>query len=128
MVRKKAKPTDLEFTILKALWTSGPSSVRDLTAILNESRPTGYTTVLKMCQIMFGKGLVDRDESQRPQIYRARYSQEQTQRQLVRDLVERAFGGSTRSLVMQALSAQKATPDDLEAMEKLLDSIEGDSQ
>jgi predicted transcriptional regulator len=128
MVRKKAKPTDLEFTILKALWTSGPSSVRDLTAILNESRPTGYTTVLKMCQIMFGKGLVDRDESQRPQIYRARYSQEQTQRQLVRDLVERAFGGSTRSLVMQALSAQKATADDLEAMEKLLDSIEGDTK
>jgi predicted transcriptional regulator len=128
MVRKKAKPTELEFTILKALWTSGPSSVRELTAILNESRPTGYTTVLKMCQIMFGKGLVDRDESQRPQIYRAKYSQEQTQRQLVRDLVEKAFGGSTRSLVMQALSARKANPGDLEAMEKLLDSIEGDSE
>jgi predicted transcriptional regulator len=128
MVRKKARPTDLEFTILKALWTGGPSSVRELTATLNESRPTGYTTVLKICQIMHGKGLVDRDESQRPQIYRARYSQVETQRQLVRDLVERAFGGSTRSLVMQALSARKATPGDLEAMEKLLDSIEGGSK
>ena len=128
MARRKAKPTDLEFTILKALWTSGPSSVRELTATINESRPTGYTTVLKICQIMHGKGLVDRDESQRPQIYRARYSQEQTQRQLVRELVDKAFGGSTRTLVMQALSTRKASPGDLEAMEKLLDSIEGDSK
>lgn len=125
MVRKHTRPTELELTILRVLWDAGPSSVRQVTRILNQTRRTGYTTVLKMFQIMHEKGLVARDESQRPQIYRPQYSREQTQRQLLRDLADRAFGGSTRALVMQALSTKKSTPEDLEAIEKLLDRIEG---
>ncbi len=124
MAEKKVRPTELELTILRVLWDAGPSSVREATRILNETRRTGYTTVLKMFQIMHEKGLVDRDESQRPQIYRARHSQAQTQRQLLRDLVDRAFGGSTRALVMQALSTKKSAPKDLDEIEKLLDRIE----
>jgi len=112
-------------SILRVLWEAGPKSVRDIQNVLNEARPTGYTTVLKLLQIMTEKGLVDRDESKRPQIYRARYSQEQTQRQLVRDLVQRAFGGSVKALVLQALSTKKSSAEELDAMEKLLDRFEG---
>ena len=124
MTKKQVRPTELELTILRALWDAGPSSVREITRILNQTRPTGYTTVLKMFQIMHEKGLVERDESRRPQIYRARCSQEQTQRQLLRDLVERAFGGSTRALVMQALATKRSTPEDLKAIDELLDRID----
>src|SRR6266567_8971352 len=102
------RPTKLELTILKVLWEAGPRTVREIHKILDEAKPTGYTTVLKMLQIMTEKGLVERDESVRPQIYRARYSQQQTQRQLLRDLLQRAFGGSVRTLVLQALGTSKA--------------------
>ena len=115
-------------SILGVLWDGGPRSVRDIQRILNESRPTGYTTVLKLMQIMTEKGLVERDESQRPQIYRARYSQEQTQRQLLRDLLDRAFGGSVKELVLQALATKRSSPEELEAIEKLLDRFEGDKK
>jgi predicted transcriptional regulator len=81
-----------------------------------------------MLQIMTEKGLVDRDESVRPQIYRARYSQEHTQRNLIRDLLQRAFGGSVKALVMQALATRKSSAKDLEEIEKLLDRIEGGSK
>jgi predicted transcriptional regulator len=128
MVSKQIRPTKLELAILKVLWEVGPKSVRDIQGILNESKPTGYTTVLKMCQIMHDKGLVDRDESVRPQIYRAKHSQEQTQRHLLSDLVQRAFGGSVKALVMQALATKKSSAKDLEAIEKLLDRIEGGSK
>jgi len=122
------RPTKLELTILKVLWEAGPRSVREIQNILDESKPTGYTTVLKMLQIMTEKGLVERDESVRPQIYRARYSQEQTQRHLVSDLLQRAFGGSVKALVMQALASKKSSAKDLDAIEKLLDRIEGGSK
>jgi len=102
--------------------------VRDIQGVLNASRPTGYTTVLKLLQIMTDKGLVERDETQRPQIYRARYSQKQTQRQLVSDLLQRAFGGSVKALVLQALATKKSTPEELQAVEKLLDRFEGESK
>ena len=125
MAKKEVRPTKLELTILRVLWEAGPRSVRDIQEILNEARPTGYTTVLKMMQIMTEKGLVERDETVRPQIYRARYSQEQTQRQLLRDLIQRAYGGSVKSLVMHALATKKSSPEDLEAIEKLLDRFEG---
>jgi BlaI family penicillinase repressor len=128
MATKRPQPTGLELTILKALWNTGPSSVRDLQAVLNESRPTGYTTVLKMLQIMTEKGLVKRDESVRPQIYRPAASQEQTQRRLLRDLVDRAYGGSVKSLVLQALSDKKASPKEIDAIEKLLDRVEGEDK
>jgi predicted transcriptional regulator len=122
------RPTKLELSILKVLWESGPLSVREIQNILDARKPTGYTTVLKMVQIMTEKGLVERDESVRPQIYRARYSQEQTQRHLVRDLLDRAFGGSVKALVMQALASKKSSAKEIEAIEKLLDRIEGGSK
>jgi predicted transcriptional regulator len=122
------RPTKSELAILKVLWEAGPCSVRDIHKILDEGKPTGYTTVLKMLQIMTEKGLVERDETVRPQIYRARYSQEQTQRHLVSDLMQRAFGGSVKALVMQALAGKKSSAKDLEAIEKLLDRIEGGSK
>jgi predicted transcriptional regulator len=127
MARPLARPTKLELTILKALWDAGPSSVRDVQGILNAARPTGYTTVLKMLQIMTEKGLVERDEAVRPQVYRPKASQAQTQRQLLRDLIQRAYGGSVKALVMQALGTAKTSPETLDAIEKLLDESEGGS-
>jgi predicted transcriptional regulator len=128
MATKQIRPTKLELAILKVLWEKGPRSVREIQGILNETKETGYTTVLKMLQIMTEKGLVDRDESVRPQIYRAKHSQEQTQRNLVSDLLDRAFGGSVKALVMQALAGKKSSAKDLDAIEKLLDRIEGGSK
>jgi BlaI family penicillinase repressor len=125
MASKPPRPTEGELAILRVLWEGGPRSVRDIQKILNELRPTGYTTVLKLLQIMTDKGLVERDEDVRPQIYRARYSQEHTQRQLVRDLLDRAFGGSVRAMVLQALATRKSSAEELEAVEKLLDGFEG---
>jgi len=121
-------PTKLELAILRVLWDEGPRSVRDIQATLNESRPTGYTTVLKMLQIMTEKGLVERDETVRPQIYRPQYSQDRTQRQLLRDFIQRAYGGSVKSLVLHALSTKKSSAKDLEAIEKLLEKFEGDAK
>src|SRR5262245_46842270 len=123
MATKQIRPTKLELAILKVLWEAGPRSVREIQAILSETKPAGYTTVLKMLQIMTEKGLVDRDETVRPQIYRARHSREQTQRNLVSDLLQRAFGGSVKALVMQALATRKSSAKEIEAIEKLLDRI-----
>src|SRR5688500_10290713 len=109
MANKQHRPTKLELDILRVLWQRGPGSVRDIQAVLNETKATGYTTALKMLQIMTEKGLVSRDETLRPQIYRAKYSQQQTQRQLLRDLMQRAFGGSVKALVMQALATTKSS-------------------
>jgi BlaI family transcriptional regulator, penicillinase repressor len=128
MPKKQVRPTQLELTILRVLWDKGPRSVRDIQNTLAESKPTGYTTVLKMLQIMTEKGLVDRDESVRPQIYRAKYSQEQTQRQLLTDLIQRAYGGSVKALVMHALATKKTSAEELKAIEKLLDRFEGGKQ
>jgi BlaI family penicillinase repressor len=125
MAPKRVQPTGLELTILRALWDAGPSSVRDIHQILNTSKTTGYTTVLKMLQIMTDKGLVKRDERVRPQIYRPAASQERMQRQLLRDLVQRAYGGSVRALVMHALGSSTSSPEDVEVIEKLLAKTEG---
>jgi BlaI family transcriptional regulator, penicillinase repressor len=128
MASKPNRPTHLELTILRVLWNEGPGTVREIQATLSVTRETGYTTVLKMLQIMTEKGLVERDETVRPQIYRAKYSQQQTQKQLLKDLVQRAFGGSVKALVMQALATKKSSAEDLEAIEKLLDRFEGGSK
>ena len=128
MLNKSIRPTKAELTILRVLWNLGPRSVRDIQGALNETKATGYTTVLKLLQIMTEKGLVDRDESVRPQIYRARYSEEKTQRQLLGDLIQRAYGGSVKALVMHALSTKRTSPKDLEAIEKLLDRFEGEGK
>jgi BlaI family transcriptional regulator, penicillinase repressor len=128
MPTKPPRPTEAELTILRVLWQHGPLSVREINRVLNETKATGYTTALKMLQIMTEKGLVERDETTRPQIYRPCFSQEHTQRQLLRDLLHRAFGGSVRTLVMQALATNKSSPEELEAIERLLDQFEGGSK
>uniref|UniRef100_Q01V80 Transcriptional repressor, CopY family n=1 Tax=Solibacter usitatus (strain Ellin6076) TaxID=234267 RepID=Q01V80_SOLUE len=124
MASKPPRPTEAELNILQVLWQGGPRSVRAIQQVLNEVKPTGYTTVLKMLQIMTEKGLVDRDDKVRPQIYRARHSRELTQRRLLGDLVHRAFGGSVKALVLQALATKKSSPEELAALEKLLDRME----
>ena len=125
MASKQPNPTPAELEILRVLWGGGPRSVRDIQRVLNEVKPTGYTTVLKLLQIMTEKGLVNRDENQRPQIYRARYPREHTQRQLLHDLVQRAFGGSVKALVLQALAGRRSSREELEEIEKLLDRMQG---
>jgi BlaI family transcriptional regulator, penicillinase repressor len=119
------RPTPAELEILGVLWASGPSTVREVHERFARERPTGYTTVLKLLQIMTEKGLVRRDEAARAHVYEARLPQEQTQRQLVRDLLDRAFGGSATKLVMQALSARKAPREELARIRELLDRLEG---
>lgn len=120
------RPTDRELAILRVLWRHGPSTVRQVQESLGRRNSTGYTTVLKFLQIMTDKGLVRRDESERSHVYKARLTEEQTQRQLVRDLLDRAFGGSAQALVMQALSAKKASPEELAEIRRLLDELEGE--
>ena len=118
------RPTDSELDILRVLWQRGASTVREVQETLNRKRPTGYTTVLKMMQIMTGKGLVERDEGQRAHVYEARLPQEETQQLLIGDLLDRAFDGSAKKLVMQALSAKKASAKDLSEIRELLDKFE----
>lgn len=120
------RPTETELEILRVLWEQGPSTVRQAHQILNRERETevGYSTTLKMFQVMTQKGLIERDETARPQIYSPRVPQEQTQKQLVKDLLKRAFGGSPRQLVMHALSAEEATDEDLEQLERLIGKFE----
>ena len=119
------RPTDAELAILRVLWRRGASTVRQVHDALSGDRPTAYTTALKMLQIMTEKGLVRRDDSDRTHVYQARLSEEQTQRQLVRDLLERAFGGSSTKLVMQALAARRTTPEELQQIRQLIDSRDG---
>ena len=118
------RPTDAELAILRVLWQQGPSTVRQVRDILERLQPTGYTTVLKLLQIMTEKGLVVRDESLRTHVYRTSRSEAQTQRQMVGDLVRRAFGGSALKLVMQALAAKKASSQDLAEIRKLIENLE----
>jgi predicted transcriptional regulator len=120
------RPTDAELEILRVLWEHGPATVREVHEVISESRETGYTTVLKQLQIMADKGLVSRDESQRSHVYEARYAEEQTQRQLVHDLLHRAFGGSTEKLVLQALSTTRTSKADLAEIHRLLKRQKGD--
>lgn len=122
------RPTDAELAILRILWARGPSTVRQVYEVLGRERPTAYTTALKLLQIMTEKGLVDRDEGDRTHIYRAHSSEEQTQRQLVRDLVDRAFGGSATKLVLQALASKHASPDELKEIRQILDSAKAERE
>jgi len=115
------RPTDAELAILRVLWQRGPSTVREVHDALSSSQETGYTTVLKLLQIMTDKGIVVRDESQRAHVYASSESEQRTQRKLIGDLMDRAFGGSPSKLVMQALSATRASADELTAIRKLLD-------
>jgi len=122
-----SKPTEGELAILSILWDQGPSTVGQVQEALSKERETGYTTALKLLQIMTEKGLVARDESKRAHVYRAKFTEEQTQQQLVGDLLERAFGGSAARLVVQALSSRRASKKELGQIRSLLDELEGDS-
>jgi len=119
------KPTAAELQILHVLWRRGPSTVHQVQPELKRGDRVGYTTVLKLLQIMFEKGLVRRDESTRPHVFRAAVQEAQVKRRLVSDLLDQVFEGSSMSLVMQALSAKRATPGELRKLRELLDEIEG---
>jgi len=118
------RPTDAELEILTVLWSHGPSTVREVHDTIVQRKATQYTTVLKLLQIMADKGLVRRDETARAHVYEASRPREWTQRQLAGDLLQRAFGGSAKSLMVGALSARKASQDELDEIRKLLDDYE----
>jgi BlaI family transcriptional regulator, penicillinase repressor len=120
------KPTDAELAILRVLWNRGPSTVRQVAAAMD--REGGYTTVLKLLQIMTEKRLVTRDETTRTHVYAAAHTEDQTQRQLVMDLVERAFDGSAAKLVLQALASKRSTPEELDEIRTLLNQARGGSR
>ena len=122
----RRKPTDAELAILRVLWTRGPSTVRQVAEVMG--RETGYTTVLKLMQIMTEKRLVRRDEAERTHVYEAAYTEDQTQRHLVTDLLDRVFDGSAAKLVLQALASGKASPEELDEIRKLLDKDARDSK
>jgi predicted transcriptional regulator len=120
MSRALPRPTDAELAILRVLWDRGPSTVRQVHEALADDRETGYTTTLKLMQIMAEKGLVTRDESARTHVYASSVSEQQTQGQLVADLVDRAFGGSAAALVMRALSTRKPSAEELREIQRLI--------
>lgn len=118
------RPTDAELEILKVLWRRGPSTVREVFETLGENKVTGYTTVLKTMQIMAEKGLVVRDESERAHRYEAAACEDETQRRLVGDLLRKAFDGSAKKLVLQALSTERASAGELDEIRRMLDELE----
>ncbi len=119
------RPTDAELEILKVLWRRGPSTVREVFETFGETKGTGYTTVLKLMQIMADKGLVVRDESERAHRYEPAAPEDETQRRLVGDLLRRAFDGEAAKLVMQALSTERASAEELSEIRRMLDELEG---
>ena len=129
MARKPSpQPTEVELSILRVLWDRGPSSVREVHDAMKGSRDTGYSTTLKMMQVMFDKGLLRRDESVRPQVYRAAQAAEQTQGQMVDDLIRKVFAGSARNLVLRAVQSERVTPDELKEIRKLLNQMDKPSE
>lgn len=122
------RPTDAELAILRVLWRRGASTVKEVNDQLALLSPTGYTTTLKQLQIMAEKGLVTRDESQRAHLYAARLPEEQTQSQLVGDLLDRAFAGSASRLVLRALSSRPSSAEELAEIRELLDRLEGETR
>jgi len=122
--KQTPRPTDAELDILKVLWRRGACTVREVFESLSETRGTGYTTVLKLMQIMAEKGLVVRDETERAHRYEAAVPEEETQRQLVGDLLRRVFDGSAKRLVVQALSSEAASPGELDEIRRMLDDLE----
>ena len=118
------KPTDRELTILRILWDNGPCTVRQVNEIMSKDSNTGYTTTLKLMQIMTEKGLLLRDDSQFKHVYKPAVTEEKAQKQLVGELLDKAFSGSAEKLVMRALSAKKVSPKELEKIKKMIEEIE----
>lgn len=121
MTNKLPRPTDAELEILTVLWSVGPATVRQVYDVIRRKRRAEYSTILKFMQIMTGKGLVRRNEAQRAHVYVPVKPREWTQRQLAGDLLERAFGGSAKALLVGALSARKTSDEELAEIQKLLD-------
>jgi predicted transcriptional regulator len=124
---KGRKPTDSEVKILSVIWEHGPKTVREVYDLMSQKETIGYTTVLKFMQIMTEKGHLKRDTSIRPQVFSAAQPQQQTQRVMLRDLLDRAFAGSAGNLALQALSTKRSTPEELREIRALLDKLEGES-
>ncbi|MFN7998694.1 MAG: BlaI/MecI/CopY family transcriptional regulator [Bryobacteraceae bacterium] len=121
MARELPRPTDAELEILTVLWSLGPATVRDVYNVIVKRRPAQYSTILKFMQIMAEKGLVRRDEKERAHIYEPTRSREWTRQQLAADLLDRAFSGSAKALLMGALSARKASKEELAELRKFID-------
>jgi predicted transcriptional regulator len=126
--RTLPRPTEAELSILRELWRLGPSTVRQVHEALERGEPTAYTTTLKQLQIMTEKGLVTRDERERAHVYQATLPVEDTRGQLLTDLLDRAFDGSAARLVLQALSSQPASSEELAEIRRLLDDLEGEGK
>ena len=120
-----SQPTEVELQILRILWELGPSPVRAIHERLEIDKGTNYSTTVKMLGVMLHKGLVKRDEDAQPHIYRPALTREKAGKRMVRDLIDKVYEGSALSLVLQALSASKASPAELAEVRKLLDSLEG---
>jgi BlaI family transcriptional regulator, penicillinase repressor len=120
---KNIKPTESELEILQILWKKGTASVREVHEELLETKEAGYTTTLKLMQIMHEKGLVKRDDSIKTHIYQAAVSKEKTQKHLLGKMIDSLFGGSSTELVMQALGNHKASAGELEEIQKMLDNL-----
>lgn len=127
-MNEQVKPTDAELDILRVLWQHGPGTVRQIHEQLPDNPPRGYTTVLKLLQIMAEKGLVERDEAQRAHVYRAAMSPDQTRGNLLKHLLEKAFDNSTSKLVAHILAATPASPEELAEIRRLLDEKEGEKK
>lgn len=125
---KQQRPTDAELDILKVLWKHGPCTVRQVHELLESDPPRGYTTVLKLLQIMSEKKLVRRNEKQRAHVYEAAVTSDKVHRKYLKHLLDKAFDNSTSKLVMQALAAKPASKKELAEIRRLLDEIEGDSK
>jgi BlaI family transcriptional regulator, penicillinase repressor len=126
--KKLAKPTAMELEILRVLWDRGPSTVREVTEVLSRSKPVGYTTVLKLLQIMTEKGSVLRNEEARAHVYEAQQSAATTKQQLVGDLLQRAFSGSASELMLHALEGKKTSREEIEEIRRMLDEYEREAK
>jgi len=125
---KRNKPTDSECLILSSIWDLKSATVRQVHGRISETQEMGYTTVLKFMQIMTEKGLLQRDTSVRPQLYQAAEPRQKTQKTLLNDLLDRAFGGSPGTLALQALSMRKSTPEELKELRELIDKLESQEE
>lgn len=125
--QSSSRPTEAELEILQVLWQHGTCTVRDVHEVLNRRAGTGYTTALKLLQVMHEKGLVDRDESERAHMYKAAVSKERTQKRFLADMVKRVFEGSPSRLVLQALGDHKASREELHEIRALLNRLDEDA-
>ena len=119
-----SQPTEVELLILRILWEQGPSTARQIHNRLAEDRDTNYSTTVKMLSVVLEKGLVKRDETVRPQVFRPAATQRRTQQRMLKDLVQKAYDGSVGSLVLQALALRKSSPEELAEIRRLLNELD----